>query len=197
MIEINLSPSEKQNNITNVAGINLSLINVRWVIPAVILIYTIESMIGLYFSPQVKQLDQKIKKNRQEVKELKAEERKYVDIKRQVEELDEQEKKLAAKIKVVREIIDKRQNPFNVLKYIADNTPDDVWIVELEISDRVLKMKGFSKSWKSIGKFIENLKNSIFFSGNTEYIKPQDLIGQIEKNRVEVFEITTSIVSFK
>ncbi len=173
MIEINLSPSEKQNNITNVAGINLSLINVRWVIPAVILIYTIESMIGLYFSPQVKQLDQKIKKNRQEVKELKAEERKYVDIKRQVEELDEQEKKLAAKIKVVREIIDKRQNPFNVLKYIADNTPDDVWIVELEISDRVLKMKGFSKSWKSIGKFIENLKNSIFFSGNTEYIKPQ------------------------
>ena len=72
--------------------------------------------------------------------------------------MNEQEKQLAEKIQVVKEIVDKRQNPFKVLKYIAENIPKDVWLLELELDDKRLKLVGYSKSWNSIKYNMEVLR---------------------------------------
>lgn len=197
MIEINLTPGEKQTDLTKVAGINLSLINIRLLIPCLIAIYIVEPIIDAFYLEDIKTLETKTTNDRTKLRKLSTELKRYDAVKKQVQELNNQEKTLQTKIKIVREIVQRRQNPFKVLKYIADNTPDDVWVVELEIDDKNLKLLGYSKSWKSIGTFIENLKNSIFFNGNVNYIKPDGMSQEISKQRVETFEITTNIVSFK
>ena len=103
---------------------------------------------------------------------------------------------MKAKITVIKKIIDKRRNPFNVLKYISENTPDDVWLTELELDNEKIKLLGYSTSWKSIADFIENIKSSIFFNGNVSYNKPEGATDKIKNRRVESFEITTEIVGF-
>lgn len=197
MIKINLSPKHKENAITKLGGLNLSLINLPLLALFFVSIYIVEPIIDLVYEDDIKLAEQVFteknnlyKKQQQELNDKQA-------IRKQVEELNAQEAQLTQKIDIVKQIVEKRQNPFIVLKYIADNTPSDVWITELEIDDRNLKMLGYSKSWKSIGDFIENLKSSIFFNGNINFQKPVGLQNEINKNRVETFEITTSIVSFK
>jgi Tfp pilus assembly protein PilN len=166
-------------------------------IPFIFLIYLVEPGVDAFYVDEITALETKTMSDKKKLRELRTELRGYDAVKKQVKELNIQEKNLATKIKIVKEIVEKRQNPFKVLKYIADNTPKDVWIVELEIDDRDLKIIGYSKSWKSIGFFIDNLRNSIFFNGTANYIKPEAMEEEISKQRVETFEITTSIVSFK
>lgn len=197
MIEINLTPGEKQKDFTKIAGMNLSLINVKLLVPFFLLVYLVEPVIDAFYVDEIASIEAKTIAGKKKLREMTAELRGYDVVKKQVKELNIQEKNLATKIKIVKEIVEKRQNPFKVLKYIADNTPKDVWIVELEIDDRDLKLVGYSKSWKSIGFFIDNLRNSIFFNGTANYIKPEALKEEIANTRVETFEITTSIVSFK
>jgi Tfp pilus assembly protein PilN len=197
MIEINLTPGEKQKDFTKIAGINLGLINFKLLVPFIFLIYLVEPGVDAFYIDEITALETKTMSDKKKLRQLRTELRGYDAVKKQVKELNIQEKNLATKIKIVKEIVEKRQNPFKVLKYIADNTPKDVWIVELEIDDRDLKIIGYSKSWKSIGFFIDNLRNSIFFNGTANYIKPEAMEEEISKQRVETFEITTSIVSFK
>ncbi len=197
MIDINLTPGEKQKDLTRIAGINLSLINIKFLIPCFLAVYLVEPIIDAFYVDEIEKTQAQNLKNIKKFRTLSGELKKYDAVKKQVKELNIQEKNLATKIKIVKEIVEKRQNPFKILKYIADNTPKDVWVVELEVDDKELKIQGYSKSWKSIGTFIENLKNSIFFNGNINYVKPEGVSTEISNTRVETFEITTSIVSFK
>ena len=196
MIEINLSTKGKEQDLTNLGGLNLSLVNVKMLFIGLVLIYTLEPVIDIVFGSEIEFNEKEVVRLRAEHKNKASELRKYDEVKRQVKELDEQQKKLKAKISVVRDIVDMRQNPFNVMKYIAENTPKDVWLIELELNKKKLTLVGYSSSWKSIGDFIENLKSSIFFNGSVSYNKPENLKGEFDKKRVETFQITTEIVSF-
>ena len=197
MIEINLIPGERAGGESKVLGINFSLINVKMVLFAVIFLYAIEPVISMLYEDEIKLKEEQrvvsLKKTRALLTELAG----YDDVKKQVEKLENQQKILKEKITVVRKIVDKRQNPFAVLKYIADNTPESVWLVSFKLSGRSLTLKGYSQSWKSIGKFIENLKDSIFFSGNVNYKPGTEMKSEIDGIRVENFELQTTIVSFK
>jgi Tfp pilus assembly protein PilN len=197
MIEINLTPGEKQKDFTKIAGINLSLINFKLLIPFLLLVYIVEPVVDAFYVDEIQTVEANTLADKKKLRELRTELRSYDEVKKQVKELNIQEKNLATKIKVVKEIVDKRQNPFKILKYIADNTPEDVWIIELEVDDKDVKIVGYSKSWKSIGFFIDNLRNSIFFNGTANYIKPEAVESEYSNQRVETFEITTRIVSFK
>lgn len=195
MIEINLSTKGKED-ISNFGGINWSLVNVKFSLLGIVLLYLLPYVISSYFESDITlyENEQKelVKENRTKLSEL----RKYDSIKDQVRELEEQQEALKAKITVIKKIIDKRRNPFNVLKYISENTPDDVWLTELELDNEKIKLLGYSTSWKSIADFIENIKSSIFFNGNVSYNKPEGATDKIKNRRVESFEITTEIVGF-
>lgn len=197
MIKINLAPGERSKDFTKIGGIDLSLINIKLLLPFILAVYIVEPIVDSFYLDDIKIVEEKMKATRKKTGLLRDSLRGYDSVKKQVKELNAQEKKLTSKIRVVREIVNKRQNPFKVLKYIAENTPKDIWVVELEIDGKNLKLVGYSKSWKSIGDFIENLKVSIFLNGSVNYIKPATLKKEFEKNRVESFEITTGIVSFK
>ena len=196
MIEINLSTKGKEQDLTNIAGINFSLINVRYVVFGLILLFSIEPIIDVFYDSDINKINMKTQQITNENRKETAKLRQYDSVKEQVKELDEQSEKLKAKINIVKKIVEMRQNPFNVLKYIAENTPENVWLIDLEIDKQNLKLTGYSTSWKSIGDFIENLKSSIFFNGSVSYNKPESLKQEFDKKRVETFEISTKIVGF-
>lgn len=194
MIEINLTPGERDSGGVIVAGMDVSLFNVKLIVIFIFLVYLVEPIVDVFYVDEIETIRSATVKHKGKLRKLKKDLRQYDAIKDQVKKLNLQQENLNSKIKIVKEIVDKRQNPFVILKYIADNTPKNVWLAELEITDKNLKISGYSKSWKSIGSFIENLKDSIFFNGNVKYTQNK---ATSSKKRFESFELTTSIVSFK
>lgn len=193
MIEINLTPKEKQKSITKVAGIDLSLINVKYLVFAIVFLYAYEPIINTVYDPEIEGNQAKERAYIKEYKKLNAELRTYDQIKEEVKNADIQEKKLILKIDVIKQIVQKRQNPFQVLKYIADNTPGGVWLTELVYESETLTLTGYSKDFKGINDFMENLKNSIFVNGELSFSTPEKAEQKIDNVVVEAFTIKMAI----
>jgi len=197
MIEINLSPTKKAGSITNVGGIDLSHINVKMMLIALIIAFVPEGFLIDYFDRAVQVNRNEYNKLNGEFKKLSTKVRGMSSIQKQVDALNEQESKLAKKLLAVRKIINKRQNPFEIMKYIVQNIPEDVWIISTRLNDNNLIMRGYAKNWKSIGAFLESLKSSIFFAKQIDYTRPPDMNTEYFGQRVEVFEINAKILRFK
>ena len=196
MIEINLSPKEKTLDITNVGGINLSLINVKMIVISILLLYLPEPYLIDFYKDKVDAIDKKVRELNGEKRRINVKLQEVREIEKQVEVLNAQEGELKKKIGIVESIVAKRQNPFKILKYIAENTPKDVWFSELIINDKSLEIKGYTSSWKSMTSFFESLKTSIFFSRNVEFQQTQD--GKdINGQRVESFSVRANIERFE
>lgn len=197
MIEINLNPGASGQSLENVGGFNFSLINVKLVVFSIIALYGVEMLVGGYFEGELEELKNKQTALVAEQRRVSSKLRALADVKKQVENLNKQEAILAKRIDVVKEIVGKRQNPFKVLKYIAENTPKEIWLDEIILDDRSLKLVGSSKSWKSIGEFLQNLKTSIFFDTNVTYVKPEGVVETFKGQRIEAFEINVNVVRFQ
>jgi len=197
MIEINLSPTKKAGSITNVGGIDLSLINVKMMFIAMLIMFIPEMVLTDMWESEKSQLNIKFMTLQQEYKKIGKKVRELGAIEKQVEALKEQEQKLAKKLDTVKQIINKRQNPFKVLHYIASNIPPEVWVVNITLNDKALEITGYSRNWKSIGSFLENLKNSIFFERGIEYSKATELNKEKGMDRYEPFSIKARVQSFK
>lgn len=198
MIEINLSVENKEQSLTKVGGIDFSKINVKGMLFAILFLYVPEIFLTSHFESQTEEINAQLITLRTEDRQLKNKVRGLENIEKQINALKEQEKRLAEKLNVVKEIINKKQNPFSILKYIADNTPKDIWVTELKLTESLdITLKGQSKSWKSIGVFIDNLKNSIFFAKEMSYTQPgNNAIEETNGPRYENFEIKAKIVRF-
>jgi Tfp pilus assembly protein PilN len=196
LIEINLSPREKEIHFTNFGGVNLSLISVKMMLIAFILLYVPEIFMNDYYDNQIASVEAEVNSLQREKRKINVQLKKVKEIENQVEVLNNQERELKQKIKVVEKIVAKRQNPFKILKYVAENTPRDVWVKEIKLVDNDFEMIGYTTSWKSMGDFFENLKNSIFFSNSMEFNQNGDAKNKYGQ-RVENFTIKTKIERFE
>ena len=197
MIDINLLPNNSSQSLDNVGGFNLSLVNVKMLVLSIVALYGVEIFVSGHFESELSDLTKKEQTILSEQRKVSGKLRNLAQVKKKVEDLNKQEIVLAKKIDVIKKIVDKRQNPFKVLKYVAENTPKDIWLNEIELKDNKLKLTGNSKSWKSIGDFLENLKTSIFFNNNIRYQEPSGALKKFRGQRVEVFEIEADIVRFQ
>lgn len=197
MIEINLSPKKKQTALTNVMGVDLSLLNVKMLAVALFVLYVPETLISSHYEDLTSKETSEQTELRREYREVSGKVRSMENIKRQVDALRAQEEKLARRLEAVKQVINKRQNPFGPLKYIAENIPQGLWLVSMELEDRQVSMRGYSKNFKNISRFLENLKDSIFFKKNISYERPESLPDTVDGVKLEVFEIKTEIASFE
>lgn len=197
MIEINLSPDGKKQDITQFAGINLSLLKPIHIIVGILSVYLVEPAIDSMYDEDIKKAQERSNSLKKELTIVQNELQNYTEIKQQVKQLQEQEINLRSKISIIKEIVDKRQNPYEILKYIASNIPSSVWITECEIDDKKLKIKAYSTDWKSISKFIENMESAIFFNANIDFSRPEDMPTEVNGINVEPFQIITNIENFK
>lgn len=197
MIEINLSPVAKAQDFTKIGPINLSMINLPLLVIS-IFIYTFgEGLVEGYFTDDIEKTEKMFQIKNKEYRTLSQELKSYDEVKLKVQQLEDQERILSEKIGIVQKIVDKRQNPYRVLKYIAEKTPKAVWITELEIDDKNLRIKGYSKTWEAIGNLIEELKASTHLSGGVNFSRPEDLGAQYNGVRVETFELSTTVTNFQ
>lgn len=197
MIEINLSPTKKESSLTNIGGIDLSLINVKMLVFALAFLYIPEIFLEDHFESQIKAEQAKQTALNQEYRSIRSKVASMNNIKKQVDALLDQEKKLAKKLEVVRQVIGRRTNPHKVFKYIADNMPDGVWLTSLELNGKEISFKGYSKNFQKIGDFIDSLKNSIFFQKSVSYVRPDGMNSQVNGVNLEVFLIKAQIASFE
>lgn len=197
MIEINLSPKTSKTDLTNVGGFNLSLLNVKLLVIAFVILYVPQPILESFYDDKIQEVETEMTILRGDFRKITSRVKELDDIQRQIDQLSSLEKKLEAKIDVVKKIVNKRQNPFKVLKYVAENTPGNLWVTKMELNNSNLKMIGYSMNWQIIGEFIESLKQSVFFDRDIKYSEPTDLDKKFEGKTLHTFEINTTVVSFQ
>jgi hypothetical protein len=197
MIRLNLYSGKKQFNIANVGGFDLSKINILAMIIVIFISYIPDMFIYDGYKADETALKNRITQMKGEHRQLAKKTKDLKSIEKQIEALKEQESRLAAKLGVVKQIIKIRNNPMNILLYIAKNLPSEIWLTRVNFREKQLVIQGQSTSYKSIGIFIENLRNSVFFNKNLRLSKSQSGFNNIFDRRTETFEIQGPVVSFE
>ena len=197
MIKTNLYVGKKPFNIADVGGFDLSQINWLMLVIVIVIGQVPDWFVYDTFKDSERSKAKEIKKITKEHKELVKQTKELKNIELQIEALTEQEARLASKLKVVKQIIKIRNNPMNILLYIAKNVPEEIWLTKIEMKDKQMIIDGQSTSYKSIGVFIENLRNSVFFNKSIRLSKSQSGLNKIFDKRTEQFQVTGPIISYE
>lgn len=197
MIKVNLSTLKKPMDLANVGGMDLSKLNVKMVVIAIILLYVPDFFVvdGLRESKETREreLDELMQRKsslEKEVSELK-------NFDKQIEQLKRREEELASKLEVVKSIITTKKNPWNIMVYVAKNIPPEIWLTEIKYEGDKLSFKGLSTDYLNQGVFLENLKKSIFFDKNISYSKLEAAATSEAGTKLAPFEISTTITRFE
>lgn len=196
MIEINLIVGKKPFKMPTLLGIDLAILNLKMIGLAILISFVPGMFLEGGREEEINVANDEVTQLRQQAQKL---ERKVDDnkgIQDQVDALNRQEKKLAERLGVVKEIIKLKKNPMNIMLYVAKNIPEDVWMMELNLSGNTISIKGQALNYKSIGMFIENLKNSVFFNKDLMMKSSQTIERPESGSRVEQFEIAGTIARF-
>lgn len=197
MIKINLSTVKKPMDLANVGGFDLSKINVKWVVLAIVFLYIPDFFVVDKLTEIRDARDQELQaliaqKNKvtKEVSELK-------NFDKQIEMLKRREEELASKLEVVKSILSTKKNPWNILVYVAKNIPPEIWLTEIKYEGDKLQIKGRSSDYQSQGIFLENLKKSIFFDKNITYQKSDTAPTGRDNRKLASFDITAVITRYE
>lgn len=197
MIQVNLSTAKKPLDLANVGGFDLSKINVKMVLIAIVLLYIPDFFLVDGFEQDrvlaQESLSQLMQKKNQLQKRVSA----LKEFDKQVQQLKRREAQLTEKLNVVKTIITKKKNPWNILVYVAKNIPPEIWLTEITYNSDKLVFKGLSTDYTNQGLFLENLKKSIFFDKNITYSKTDTTTLPEEMKNLAPFEITATITRFE
>lgn len=197
MISINLSTQKKAVDITNVGGLDLSKIKVKFVLIAILISYLPDFIILPSLEAEraaeqekINTLTQEANKKRKQVNSLKG-------FDKQIQQLKRREQQLVEKLELVKTIISKKKNPWKVLEYVAKNIPPEIWLTEINYEDDKMIFKGLSMDYTNQGVFLENLKRSVFFADNITYSKVDTAAMSSDLKKMAPFEITANIVRYE
>ncbi|MCE3012108.1 MAG: PilN domain-containing protein [Proteobacteria bacterium] len=197
MISINLSTQKKAVDITNVGGLDLSKIKVKFVLIAILISYLPDFIILPSLEEEraaaqetINNLTTEANKKRKQVNSLKG-------FDKQIQQLKRREQQLVEKLELVKTIISKKKNPWKVLEYVAKNIPPEIWLTEIYYEDDKMIFKGLSMDYTNQGVFLENLKRSVFFADNIAYSKVDTAAMSSDMKKMAPFEITANIVRYE
>ena len=193
MIKINLTQKKSGGvELSNVGGLDLTKIKYKAVLIAIVIYYIPDFFVGPYY-------DEIIATKNSELMNLNTQKRKLVgqveqakQLEKQIEELKLQEKLLIEKLTAVKQALAQKKNPAALLIYVAKNTPDELWIKNLEIENDTMKIQGEAFNYTSIGTFVANMKNSVFIK-DTKMGATKTENREGDKRRVDSFEVSFSI----
>lgn len=195
MIKINLLPSKKGTGLPVVLGMDLNLVNFKLLILA--LLFTIvPGFVKDFWNADLAANNTEMETLNQDLGKLNAQLGGEDSVQKMIEAFTQQEKKLKERLDVVKNILKIKKNPARVLHYVAQNIPEDLWLTNISMVDNNVTFKGESVSYKSIGVFIENLKNSIFFDKSIRLVNSQTKKDNESGKRTEEFEIAGVITKF-
>ena len=195
MIKINLTTAQKQLDIANVGGFDFTKVKIKAVILAIVILYAPDFILVPLWEQEIAETQQTVSSKQAALGSLKRKMSQSQDLEKQIQDLKEQEKILTEKLAVVKQILNEKKNPSNLLIYLAKNIPNEVWINELTFQNDDLKINGESLDYASIGKFLENVKSSVFIR-EASVTKSESIVRETDKRRVERFEINFKIARY-
>lgn len=196
MIRINLAKSSGQLDLSNLGGLDLSKIKIKAVAIAIVLLYIPDFTIFPMWENERNVMVEQINQKNRALDELRQKVDEASTYEQQIKDLQAQEENLSQKLVAVKGAISEKSNPAALLLYIAKNTPDDLWLTELQIKGNELHVKGEALSYPNVGDFVSNISSSVFISSSS-IIRTASKTREADKKRVEEFEIKFIIARFE
>jgi Tfp pilus assembly protein PilN len=196
MIKINLSAAQKQLDISNVGGLDLTRLKIAPVFIAFALLYVPDFVLVPMWEEEVNTRQSELQGIQAEVNKLQRKTSQLKVYEKQIKELKAQEDNLSKKLTAVKEAINLKRNPSQLLLYISKNMPQELWIKELSLDQALMVIKGEAMSYSSVGNFVNSLKSSIFIK-DASIKSTNSVVREPDKRRVEVFEIHFQIARFE
>ncbi len=196
MIKINLLLERKAFRMPVILGFDLGLLNFKWIIFVVIFHFIALPIIKGRLDSEIKLTQEEFNKTSSFLRELQKKESDLALFSDLALKLEKNEVALKEKLEVIKKIIKFKKNPDQLMLYIAKNIPEDVWIEEMNLENESLVIVAYSKSYKSIGIFIEKLKKSIFFENSVRLESSKTITSSSNSYRYEAFTLAMSIVRY-
>jgi len=193
MIKINLIQKRKSVKIPSVFhGVSFKVILI-----AVALLYIPDFFLKTGWPDEIVENQKKLKSLKSKLIKLKLKSREQKDLQKKIAAYTKKENDLKNRLEVVKQIIEERRNPMEILHYISKNIPDELWVRHIGFSGNDFNLKGESTTYKGIGLFMKNLKKSIFFGNSIRLKDTKTVENKIEGERTEYFEIIGTIERFQ
>ncbi len=197
MIWVNLSTQKKPVDLANVGGFDLSKLNVKLVVIAIVTLYLpdfllVDSLQQTRATAEAT-LEELTKKKGKLAKEVAA----LKDFDVEINSLNRKEEELAKKREIVKDILTTKKNPWSILVYVSKNIPPEAWLTEITYEDSKIKLKSISSDYTSQGVFLENLKKSVFFDKDITFTKTDLATDNPELQGYAPFEMVAKIVRFE
>lgn len=196
MIKINLSPAQKQVDLSNVGGLDFTRIKIVPVFIAIVILYLPDLVLVPMWEEDRNVKSQEISAKRGELGKLRSQVNQSAVLEKQIRELKIQEENLRKKLTAVKQAISEKKNPSNLLLYIAKNIPPELWIKDLTIEGDTMLISGEALNYTSVGNFLNNLKSSIFIK-DSNIINSASVVREPDKRRVETFQARFGIARFE
>ena len=195
MIKINLVPKEKKNALQSLL-VFISKINVGMFVLSVLIFYGSKGALALYSKFYIDNKNEQIQELRNDLKILKQKSRKNKDIKQRIDNVKNQKQQLQERKKLVEERTRNKKNPFSIMKYISNDIPKDAWLKKIEIKEDQINLDGVTLTYKSIGTFMERLKESTYFDDSLNLEASKTVVDEGTGRRTEEFNISGKIVQY-
>ena len=196
MIRINLKPKNRDRTVLSTMGLNLSKVNIKFILVAVVISYGLKIPIAIYLQRVEGKESAKIEVLNKKEKVLVGKVSKYKDIEKQIKEIIDEEEKLRGRKKIIKDRLENRKNPLRIMVYIAKNIPDNLWIESMRLTENKIDIEGVTSTYKSIGLFIDNLKNSVYFDKTLSFDGAETQIDKKTGARLEKFKISGKVVGY-
>ncbi len=179
MIKINLASDSKNVTLESY----LRLVKLKPIALGFLLTFLPDMINSYYFQDQITIAQTDLSELQRQRNSLRAEMNKYKNIKSQIEKLKEREQNLQERLKVVKQIVETKKNPWNPILYISKNIPPSAWLTKMvykpEPGVGVMDIAGYSTDYKVQREFVDALKQSIFFD---KFIEPKKVTEETANN---------------
>lgn len=195
MIKINLSLAQKQMDMTNVGGFDLTKLKIKALFLVIVLIYLPDFLLVPMWETDFTEKSAEFEVLQRKSGALKRKVSQSATLEKQIRELKNQEENLGKKLTAVKQAIGLKRNPSNLLLYVSKNMPADLWIKELTIEGETMLVKGEALTYTSVGNFVNNLRSSVFIR-EANIKSTTSNVRESDKRRIESFEISFAISRF-
>jgi len=115
---------------------------------------------------------------------------------KKLEEFKAAEAEFIKKTQVVKEVLEKKNNPMRIMKYISENIPKEVWIKNISLRNKKVKINGYALSFSKLNQFIKQLDTSVFLNKKVKLVNHVTKTIKPSGKRVEEFFIESEVVRF-
>lgn len=153
MIKINLLPDsrpvKKKRGVTALGGAGrLNLILLGGALGLAALVVLVQWWL---LSSQIKELDEKIRKDQLEVARLES-------VLKEVKDFEDKKARLQKKVDLINQLKQNQKGPVRLMDEVSSALPDLLWLDKMEYKGNVIAFDGKALNPTAVGYFIENLR---------------------------------------